>query len=40
MQANCTVIIEKAENVVGLPVEAGKKDEEGNNILVESDFNV
>ena len=29
MQANCTVIIEKAENVVGLPVEAIQKDEEG-----------
>ena len=29
MQANCTVIIEKAENVVGLPVEAVQKDEEG-----------
>ena len=28
-QANCTVIIEKAENVVGLPVEAIQKDEEG-----------
>ena len=29
MQASCTVIIEKAENVVGLPVEAVQKDEEG-----------
>lgn len=29
MQANCTVIIEKAENVVGLPVEAVQKDGEG-----------
>ena len=29
IQANCTVIIEKAENVVGLPVEAVQKDEEG-----------
>lgn len=29
MQANCTVIIEKAENVVGLPVEAVQKDVEG-----------
>ena len=29
MQAICTVIIEKAENVVGLPVEAIQKDEEG-----------
>ena len=29
MQVNCTVIIEKAENVVGLPVEAVQKDEEG-----------
>ena len=29
MQANCTVIIEKAENVVGLPVEAIQKDAEG-----------
>lgn len=29
MQANCTVIIEKAENVVGLPVEAVQKDNEG-----------
>ncbi len=29
MQANCTVIVEKAENVVGLPVEAVQKDDEG-----------
>ena len=29
MNASCTVIIEKAENVVGLPVEAIQKDEEG-----------
>ena len=29
MQANCTVIIEKAENVVGLPIEAVQKDDEG-----------
>lgn len=29
MQANCTVIIEKAENVVGLPIEAVQKDDDG-----------
>lgn len=29
MQANCTVIIEKAENVVGLPIEAVQKDDAG-----------
>lgn len=33
MQANCTVIIEKAENVVGLPVEAIQKDEEGKDYV-------
>ena len=33
MQANCTVIIEKAENVVGLPVEAVQKDEEGKDFV-------
>ena len=29
IQANCTVIIEKAENVVGLPAEAVQKDNDG-----------
>lgn len=33
MQANCTVIIEKAENVVGLPVEAIQKDNEGKEFV-------
>ncbi len=33
MQANSTVIIEKAENVVGLPVEAIQKDDEGKNYV-------
>ena len=33
MQANCTVIIEKAENVVGIPVEAIQKDEEGKDYV-------
>lgn len=39
MQANCTVIIEKAENVVGLPVEAIQKDDEGKDYVdvVQSD---
>lgn len=33
MQANCTVIIEKAENVVGLPVEAVQKDDDGKEFV-------
>lgn len=31
--ANCTVIIEKAENVVALPIEAIQKNEEGNDFV-------
>ena len=39
MEATCTVIIEKAENVVALPVEAIQKDEENKTYVdvVQSD---
>ena len=31
--ANCTVIVEKAENVVGLPIEAVQKNEQGQDFV-------